>query len=62
MLCEGYFILHKRLKVLPVVTHVLDRLLSQTQVTSRVPFQLVPKGTEQAVPGRGTRKIDRLAS
>ena len=57
VLCEGHFILQKRLKVVPVVTNVLNGLLAQTQVTSRVSLQLVPERTEQAVPRGGMGRL-----
>lgn len=57
VLGERHVVLHKRLKVLPVVLHVPHRLLAQPQVPPGVALQLVAKGTEQAVPAgvRGQR-------
>lgn len=46
---KGNVVLHKGLKVLPLLHHVVHRLLSVPQMVPRVSFQLVPKGSEQAI-------------
>lgn len=46
---KRHIVLHKGLKVLAVVHHVLDHLLPVAVVVATVALQLVPQGPEQTV-------------
>ena len=55
VLLKGNVVLHKGLKVLPLLHHVVHRLLPVPEVVPRVSFQLVPKGSEQAIAAETKR-------
>lgn len=50
MLCKRDVILNKGLKVVPMRHHIINSLLSKTQVITRVTLQLVTESSEQTVP------------
>lgn len=49
MLLKGHIILHERLKILPLLYHVIHRLLAVPEVVPRVALELVTQGTKQTV-------------
>lgn len=55
MFLKGYIILHKRLKILPLLYHVIHRFLAMSEVVPRVPLKLVTEGPKQTIAaGRET--------
>lgn len=49
MLLKGHIVLHERLKILPLLYHVIHRLLAVPEVVPRVALELVTQGTKQTV-------------
>lgn len=49
MFLKGYIILHKRLKILPLLYHVIHRFLAMSEVVPRVPLKLVTEGPKQTI-------------
>lgn len=46
---KGHIILHKRLKILPLLYHVIHRFLAMFEVVPRVPLKLVTEGPKQTI-------------
>lgn len=49
MFVKGHIILHKRLKILSLLYHVIHRFLAMSEVVLRVTLELVTKCPKQTV-------------
>lgn len=56
MFLKGHIIFHKGFELLPLLYHVVHRLLAMSEVVSGVSLKLVTKGPEQTIAkGRETK-------